>query len=175
MLRLQQGEAKRKECDVCLQRSTYRDLRYGECKTCEVGVHLTCYGIGDPQDGKTSTVSFECWACQAIGKRFQVEDWTSSGERVRLKQAERPTRCELCGVSTGIHAMHPLFDNHGNKGRQIQQKDEKMPRLAWCHTACAQVISLHGGLVFGALRNGRYDSKNCFFGGDIVTCRTSHL
>ena len=147
-------------CDVCGYTPKFRGLRYGQCKTCGVGVHLACGGIGEPNDGKEHDITFECWACQAVGKRFQVEAFTSSGKRVKLKQERRPTRCELCSVSTGVHSMHPLFDNHGMQGRQLHIRDGNKPRLAWCHTACAQLINANDALVYGCRKDGWYDGAD---------------
>ena len=90
-------------------------------------MHKECYGWGDYDKD-----SFRCLACDAVGKRFQVDGKYKDGTRMTLEQKERPKHCELCSIDTGIHAMHPLFDNHGQKGRQIMMVDQRSrePRLA---------------------------------------------
>ena len=59
-----------------------------------------------------------------------------SSQRDIMKQIERPSECALCSVSTGLHAMHPLYDTHGKEGRQYVIPSSVAPvkkerRLAW--------------------------------------------
>ena len=59
-----------------------------------------------------------------------------SSQRSIMKQIDRPSECALCSVSTGLHAMHPLYDTHGKDGRQYVIPSSVAPikkerRLAW--------------------------------------------
>ena len=59
-----------------------------------------------------------------------------ASQRATMKQIERPSECALCSVSTGLHAMHPLYDTHGKEGRQYVIPSSVAPvkkerRLAW--------------------------------------------
>ena len=86
--------------------------------------------------------------------------------RKMVKQEERPTQCSLCSVSTGVHAMHPLYDDYGREGRQLllpatgvgfKRKEE---RLEWVHTLCAMFICASGrtgGLVYGCTADGDWE------------------
>jgi hypothetical protein len=141
---------KKKLCDVCERRDGFKEMVLITCKGCGVSVHKQCYGIG----GSNHT-DFSCWACQADGKYFQVEGRSEDGKRLRIQQVGRPSICELCGVRDGIHAMYPLYDNHGTAGRQILRKDPE-PRLAWVHSLCAFFISTQKGFVYGCTQNGYF-------------------
>jgi len=59
-----------------------------------------------------------------------------ASQRHIMKQIDRPSECALCSVSTGLHAMHPLYDTHGKEGRQYVIPSSVAPvkkerRLAW--------------------------------------------
>jgi hypothetical protein len=68
--------------------------------------------------------------------------------RSSMQQIVRPTECVLCSVKTGIHAMHPLYDQFGKFGRQLVLPAsgvgfmKKERRLAWVHTLCAMVSAI---------------------------------
>jgi len=91
-------------------------------------------------------------------------------QRTFMKQTtERPTECVLCSVKTGIHAMHPLYDEHGKNGRQLVLPASgpgfmrKERRLAWVHTLCAMFISsseMIGGLVYGCDEDGECEEDD---------------
>ena len=102
--------------------------------------------------------TFECWACRAVGKVVQVDGRLQTGQRLQLLQEERPTRCDLCSISDGIHAMHPLYDNPGRKGRQIMMVDPQ-PRLAWGHTLCCSVLG-NKDLMYGCTATGYYEGMD---------------
>lgn len=69
-------------------------------------------------------------------------------QRTSMKQLDRPAECVLCSVKTGIHAMHPLYDQFGKFGRQLVLPAsgvgfmKKERRLAWVHTLCAMVRAI---------------------------------
>lgn len=138
-------------CDLCGFRDGHKDLSLMTCTSCGLRVHKECYGWESYLHSQ-----FECWACQAVGKSFQIEAYDKNGKRKRLTQKVRPTKCELCDVSTGNHAMHPLYEaGCGNKARQITRIDPKTkkPYLAWVHSLCAFGLSLDG-YMYGTARDG---------------------
>lgn len=75
-------------------------------------------------------------------------------QRLSIKQVERPSECVLCSVKTGVHAMHPLYDQSGTSGRQLVLPASgvgfmrKERRLAWVHTLCAMVSTSSSTLIF---------------------------
>jgi hypothetical protein len=79
-------------------------------------------------------------------------------KHLAITQMERPTKCHLCNVGTGIHAMHPLYDYHGPKGRQLFRLDPE-PSLVWVHSLCAFFLATQG-LLYGCSRDGTYDGSN---------------
>jgi hypothetical protein len=75
----------------------------------------------------------------------------------------RPTECCLCSVNLPSIPlpMHPLYDNHGMKGRQIILHANKIKpvRSAWCHSLCAQVITSNkptSGCIYAVDIQGYY-------------------
>jgi len=164
----QQAKPERQFCDICWARPRKHGLSFSfqRCKTCGVGVHKECYGNAH---STTPSADFECLACQAVGKTVRVRkrDKTTN-QRLSFKISERPTECCLCSVDDGdawYHAMHPIFDDYGPKGRQLllpPSRDKPYPRLAWAHTLCCLAISSHShtaGCVFGCTSNGEYDGE----------------
>jgi hypothetical protein len=137
--------ALQKKCDMCGDKNN--GFRIRTCNGCGVSVHMECYGlIYDDPNG------FCCWACQAKGKLIQTEGRNADGSRMKILQAERPRRCEFCNIETGNHAMHPLFDNEGPKGRHMHTNDPQ-PRLLWAHSICVFWLSVRG-YYFGCCRTG---------------------
>jgi hypothetical protein len=107
-----------------------------------------CYGI-PATNGKDRY--FTCRACGAMGVDTEVNVPSKIGgtgkkmgkKREKMRQIGRPRECVLCSHDKGTHAMHPLLDVHGKKGRQLVWKghDGGEKRLAWVHTLCAGLIS----------------------------------
>lgn len=134
-----------KICDLCQYKDGKHGLTLIECIQCKVSVHRECYGLTSYQGRK-----FLCWACQSVGKSIP------SSDNKMVKVTERPNICELCNVLDGkLHAMHPLYDNYGTKGRQIYVNGEngQEGRLAWAHSLCAFTLSRHRHM-FGVQANG---------------------
>jgi hypothetical protein len=82
-----------------------------------------------------------------------------------IEQKERPKECALCNVSHGVHAMFPLFDYHGEGGRQIcyPVKDNKKRTrgspamaLAWGHALCCLYLAAADTLVYACFKDGDY-------------------
>ena len=147
--------AEDKRCDMCGFRDGKHGFRLRTCLSCGVSVHMECYGlIHDPNSGPDG---FHCWACQAKGKDFETEGRNSDGSRLKIRQEERPRRCEFCSFENGIHAMHPLFDAPGKTGRQMHVKDPR-PRLLWAHSICVAWLT-DKGFYYGCCRTGEYDVR----------------
>ncbi|CAB9506997.1 expressed unknown protein [Seminavis robusta] len=153
-------------CDICCMSGKYKrkgGMVLWKCQTCGVCVHGHCYsGLDDPRRSKPRP-DFQCRPCQAVGKSFKVREIQPlTGDRLVVTQDTRPTECCLCSVDDGIpHAMHPIYDHHGPKGRQIYlPKSEGKPRrLAWAHTLCCQIASRSGSVcVYACLEDGSYDA-----------------
>mmetsp|Transcript_42713 Transcript_42713/g.103011 ORF Transcript_42713/g.103011 Transcript_42713/m.103011 type:complete len:752 (-) Transcript_42713:61-2316(-) len=81
---------------------------------------------------------------------------------VKVKQRSRPRCCAFCSVRDGIHAMHPLFDNHGSRGRRIFKRNSKNKKeLVWAHTLCAITLSTDAwGYLYGCYGDGNYDDED---------------
>ena len=140
------GNSSTAKCDLCMNGDGWQGNTMVRCTSCQVTVHKECYGL-ETYQGST----FICWACRAVGKKFQVDDRDSRGRRRMILQESRPTKCDLCSHDEGIHAMHPLYDNGGEGGRQLY--DPKSDRLVWAHTLCAFVLT-NSGLMYGCLQDG---------------------
>jgi hypothetical protein len=120
-----------------------------------------CYAGPKERLGKPWS-EFECFACQSVGKTVKVRERDNFTRKLlEVTQHKRPTECSLCSVSDGIHAMHPLYDTHGLKGRQIYlpQGEGKERRLAWVHTLCGLLAGKHIG-VYGCADDGFYSSED---------------
>jgi hypothetical protein len=151
-------------CDLCWGRDGFREMKLLTCPDCGVAFHCECYGVDTDSSVQVHNQAYPCGACRAVGETFTGRDHT--GREHVIQQTERPTECCLCSVDEGIalpHPMHPLYDNHGESGKQIalppDKKTRKPFRLAWVHTLCAMSISSHsstGGCVYGCDANGKY-------------------
>jgi PHD-finger len=166
----------KQKCDICgfgrsrTKNKKQEKMKMVQCTKCKVYVHAECYGVPLLSDD----VDFICLACDAVGKKFEaVELWkipVRQGDReeeeeaefnedsnkhlcvnfnteiVKVKQRTRPQECAFCSIRDGIHAMHPLFDNHGSRGRRIfkRREDNNKKELVWCHTLCASMLSCNG-------------------------------
>ena len=126
-----------------------------------------CYG----REGNTEyDPNYRCWACLAVGTTIQGH--ALDGTRMDVVVTERPTECALCSVDLKDIplAMHPLYDDHGNRGRQIilrQRSSDGIGKMvfkaAWCHTLCAQHICVNSrtsGCVYGCMASGHYEGAN---------------
>ena len=133
-----------------------------------------CYG----RDGNSPYDPYiRCWACLAVNTTIQGR--TLDGRRDAVTITQRPTECALCSVNLVDEplAMHPLYDDHGIKGRHIiltEQDNDDNPhnnnknspqqtntskRTAWCHSLCAQFICSYSqtrGCVYGCGATGTY-------------------
>ena len=152
-------------CDVCAYRDGHNGLVLLECTECHLYVHRDCYGM-PTYIRKT----FQCWACQAKGRTFVVHHPNGregSRESISVLQAERPRYCDLCGhnPTTGtdtpaqqdsqVHAMHPVYDNYGNKARHLYTTDPTTGkhRLVWAHTLCGFFLATKR-LLYATTRQG---------------------
>lgn len=151
-------------CDVCWGSNGKRGMTLQTCRTCGVSVHNECYGIEGNEVSKKNP-NFQCWACLAVGMTIKARERDPiSQEHIEYPITSRPTECILCGVDDGsewMHAMHPIYDYHGVKGRQIvlPATDRKPTRLAWAHTLCCFTINVApktAGCVYGCTQSGDY-------------------
>mmetsp|Transcript_19692 Transcript_19692/g.22668 ORF Transcript_19692/g.22668 Transcript_19692/m.22668 type:complete len:597 (+) Transcript_19692:248-2038(+) len=136
-------------CDICTKKDGFRSHNMQKCRTCGVCVHEACYGLIAT---KTKNRSWQCMACESLS-------WKPSHKTHGLRQLKRPTKCELCHVNFGIHAMHPLYDKHGPKGRQVRIIEKGEKKMGWVHTLCALYIGSHhmtAGCVYLCDENGNY-------------------
>lgn len=141
-------------CDICQMSDRFKDMALLQCQDCGVHVHDRCYGIDETKYGQRN-FKLTCWACLAVGTKVKVREKDPFTNKRRVfPQPRRPTECCLCSIQDGVHAMHPVFDSHGTRGRQIllPPDDETGARkLAWCHTLCALTI------------NSVRPTKGCFY------------
>lgn len=154
-------------CDICWATPSWKGLHFQRCVTCQVGVHVECYGISGYEFSSTDlSPDFQCWACQAVGTTVKVRERDGAAGKRRLRFKERPTECCLCSVDDGTewyHAMHPIYDRHGIYGRQMvlpPTKDHPQQRLAWGHTLCCFALYTHvrtAGCVYACDARGAYD------------------
>ena len=171
-------------CDVCWRKDGYMGRKLLYCVDCKIAVHNVCYGyVAKESDSSNSedealneqNIEFKCWACAAVGSVVKVREKDSTtNQHKEFTVDRRPTECALCSVDDGdkwFHAMHPLFDDHSDRGRQMVLKPsagsklglahkvgshhgQKLPeRLAWAHTLCALAMS-DGAFVYGASKTG---------------------
>jgi hypothetical protein len=82
-----------------------------------------------------------------------------SSDFIEIEQKERPVECALCSVSSGMHAMYPLFDYHGPGGRQIcvikKSKNKSEKKLVWGHALCALYLA-SVGFMYACFKDGDY-------------------
>lgn len=119
-------------CDMCEYKDGHNSLRLVTCSSCNLHVHQECYGLTDMTAQKFAS---GCPPCRAVGKEFEGK--TMNGEIKKVVQNERPVDCVMCSVSSGIHALHPVYDVAGTTGRPMVLTSGK---LAWVHTLCASSI-----------------------------------
>ena len=85
------------------------------------------------------------------------------GDKKYVKVQTRPTRCVLCSVKTGLHAMHLLYTDHGVDGRPIVLRTRNGEEVAWVHTLCASFINAFPqtkSLVYGCYEDGSYEEDS---------------
>lgn len=146
-------------CDICWFAWHRHVSPLITCSVCQLVVHPECYELQLASSSSSEQQpSFVCWACQAIGKmiKFRERD-PRTGLRFTHTVRRRPQDCCLCNANdwdTGVHAMHPLFDDYGPRARQIRLKDGQP---AWVHTLCALFLAkASGGLVYACNARGEY-------------------
>lgn len=165
------------KCDMCGFKDGHSNLHILHCTECNVYVHRECYGVTEVTD-----TEFVCFACDAVGKKFEaVEVWkvppnvddkcTTTATTLQngnfnvitktVKQRTRPVECALCSVKDGIHCMHPLMDNHGQVGRRLyQQGGNGREELVWAHSLCAYFIASPAlSMTYGCTSDGAYEPK----------------
>uniref|UniRef100_A0A7S1B414 PHD-type domain-containing protein n=1 Tax=Corethron hystrix TaxID=216773 RepID=A0A7S1B414_9STRA len=129
------------KCDICAMKDGVVGKRMLTCSVCGVHVHGECYGEAEETIRRRSSR----WTCHACG-------W------VRASPGRtRPRKCVLCSVDHGVHAMHPLYDTYGKRGKHATLPNGE---LAWVHSLCAVMIgssALMKGCVFACDKKGRYD------------------
>ena len=142
-------------CDICWIKGEKNGLSaLVTCRTCKVSVHPECYELGSDEEKRKD---FKCWACQSVGTTVKFRERDGNGNRVTKTITARPTDCCLCGTPDAqtAHAMHPLFDDYGQKARQIKLENDEP---AWVHTLCALVVAKEtSGLVYACDGQGYYE------------------
>uniref|UniRef100_A0A7S4VGK4 Zinc finger PHD-type domain-containing protein n=1 Tax=Ditylum brightwellii TaxID=49249 RepID=A0A7S4VGK4_9STRA len=149
------------KCDICGKKDGFRELYLQKCSECGVCVHASCYGLDGIATSK-KLKNWKCLACAAVGTEILI---SHRGKKKRtMVQEKRPAECALCSVDTGIHAMHPLYDDGGKNGRHMvlpaDEKRELDKRLAWVHSLCAFYINANpntNSCVYGCGKDGYYD------------------
>lgn len=127
-------------CDVCERRDGKFGHNMQRCRTCNVLVHEACYGLVQ------TTKKRPDWQCKACELQHEQPE------------GKRPTKCVLCSVSDGIHAMHPIYNKEGPDGKQLQRPSGP----AWAHTLCCMFIGSFRrteGCVFACNKAGEYDGE----------------
>ena len=156
-------------CDICWRKDkgSADDARMilQRCCKCGVCVHNECYGLQTTNNRGKRDPNFVCHACQAVGKTIKVRKRNpKTGKRLQFEVTKRPTECCLCGVDDKhfhYHAMHPVYDYHGPRGRQmvLEASEKKPARLAWAHSLCAFSICSYrttAGCVYGCTKGGMF-------------------
>ena len=108
-------------------------------------------------------VSENFFILRAVGRTFQAVESHLSSDIFEIEQKQRPVKCALCSVSSGIHAMYPLFDYHGKGGRQIcittktndKNGNGKERVLVWAHALCALYLA-SVGFMYACFKDGEY-------------------
>ena len=148
-------------CDICTTTDNMHSTCLQTCFSCGVSVHETCYGLINAYDNlKYNT--WKCHACASVGKTVTVKiPKKDTFEVQQIKITQRPTKCALCSITNGFHAMHPLFNKHGSEGRPITRKVGGVYQIVWVHTLCALVLATNqfsSGLVYGCNAEGDYEA-----------------
>jgi len=134
------------KCDICEHGDNHWGHVLQKCKECSVLVHEACYGLEQSKGGKGGTKRLD-WVCRACELKHLQPD------------GKRASRCVLCSVSGGVHAMHPIYDKEGPDGKQVMRPSGP----AWAHTLCCVFLGSHRkteGCVFACNKNGRYDGES---------------
>lgn len=80
------------------------------------------------------------------------------GEKKDIRITKRPVHCSLCPISSGMHAMTPLYDTYGPRGQPIPAKAKNEEEgILWVHSLCALVIGSSVGtmgMVYGCYEDG---------------------
>eukprot|EP00557_Chaetoceros_sp_GSL56_P006897 CAMPEP_0176498442 /NCGR_PEP_ID=MMETSP0200_2-20121128/12321_1 /TAXON_ID=947934 /ORGANISM="Chaetoceros sp., Strain GSL56" /LENGTH=902 /DNA_ID=CAMNT_0017896645 /DNA_START=142 /DNA_END=2847 /DNA_ORIENTATION=+ len=143
-------------CDICGNPDSYLGcMILQKCCVCGVMVHEDCYGLHNEQTGERYP-NWKCHACASVGKVVKLIKHDGEKKVIRIKT--RAMHCCLCPISTGMHAMTPLYDTYGPKGQPIPAKAKnEVEGILWVHTLCALVIGSSVGtlgMVYGCYEDG---------------------
>lgn len=143
-------------CDICGNPDKYLgSMRLQTCASCGLLVHEDCYGLHNEQNGAIHP-GWKCHACASVGKTIKLVKQDGGIKDVRIQK--RAVHCALCPISTGLHAMTPLYDTYGPKGQPIPAKSKNEEEgIMWVHSLCALVVGSSvgtNGMVYGCYEDG---------------------
>ncbi len=99
---------------------------------------------------------------KVVGKEIVVSKKDEELKKVAIKS--RSKRCALCSISSGNHAMHPLYNISGPEGRPIVYKKRGVEDgIVWVHTLCAMFITCYEntkGMIYGCYEDGSYENED---------------
>lgn len=149
-------EINHKFCDICGKRDAYLgSMTLQQCSECGVMVHEGCYGLHNEEQGEQYS-DWKCHACASVGKVIKLIKHDGEKKEIRIKK--RPVHCSLCPISSGMHAMTPLYDTYGPRGQPIPAKAKNEEEgILWVHSLCALVIGSSVGtmgMVYGCYEDG---------------------
>jgi len=155
-------------CDVCGREDGLQNMNMQQCQSCGVCVHETCYGLTNYATEGKKHLGWKCAPCSAIGQKLRV---SKPSERYRaISITSRCTECAVCSVNTGNHAMHLLYNRHGEEGTPLVLPANKRKgveeRVAWVHTLCALFIGSREKVIFGCKKDGTYLGEDDEFDDD---------